>query len=376
MRDVAIRAWVGWVCVALSVLAQDRGALAQSSSSSAALETVRRLKGMDFEANPALKAALMRVVDTTRGTPDFVELVRDFQLTGQIEGLLDVASRHPEAGAGADAVRMAVAEGGVEAVRGALQKAEAGLRLGLLKAVGSAAEVRLNPVLVETVRSDAHSAEERAVAVRGLARSEAGSRELLKLAEQGVLEEPARTTASLALAQSRWPEIRSEGARLLPLPRSADGAELPAISEWVKARGDALKGGDVFRSEKAACSKCHKVGETGVDFGPALTQIGTKLGRQALFEAILDPSAGISFGYEGWSVETRDGEEVFGLLASETEDELAIKQQSGAVIRVKRADVLRKERQKLSVMPSGLGSLLSQKELVDLVEYLTTLKAP
>jgi len=342
------------------------------------LETVRRLKGMDFEANPALKAALMRVVESTRGTPDFVELVRDFKLTGQTEGLIEVAMRHSETSAGVDAVRLVVAQSGAEGVASALKSAPPSQRLGLLQAVAAAAaaEPQLLPVLSAVVRTDTGSAEARAVAVRGLARSEAGSRALLKLAEEGGLEEPTRTTASLALSQSRWPEIRSEAARLLPLPKSADGADLPSVADLVRARGDAGKGAEIFQSEKAACSRCHKVGDKGVDFGPALSQIGTKLGRQALYEAILDPSGGISFGYEGWSVETRDGEEVFGLLASETQDAVAIKQQTGVVIPLKRSDVVRMERQKLSVMPAGLGSILSRQELVDLVEYLTTLRAP
>ena len=376
MYVVSIRSWLGVVCLAWVIAGPEGTAWGQAPTSSTALETVRRLKGMDFEANPALKGALLRVVDSTRGTPDFVELVRDFKLSGQIEGLLDVAIRHSETSAGVEAVRLAVGEGGAEVVSSALKNGPPAHRLGLLKACAAAAEPHLLPVLTTTIRSEASSTEERAVAVRGLARSEAGSRELLKLAEELGLEEPTRTTASLVLAQSRWPEVRSAAARLLPLPKSADGAELPTVSELVKASGDAKRGAEVFRSEKAACSKCHRVGETGVDFGPALSQIGTKLGRQALYEAILDPSSGISFGYEGWSVETRDGEEIFGMLASDTPDGVAIKQQSGAVIPLKRSDVLRMERQKLSVMPAGLGSILSRQELVDLVEYLTTLRAP
>jgi putative heme-binding domain-containing protein len=234
------------------------------------------------------------------------------------------------------------------------------------------------PLLLDAVKAEGRSTTSRAVAIRGLARTEAGARELLRYAAEpdGGLEEPGRTTASLALAQSRWSEIRSEAAKVLPAPRSADGGELPSVSELIRLRGDAVRGATVFQSEQASCSKCHVAGQVGVDFGPALSQIGTKLGRQALYESILDPSSGISFGYEGWSVETRGGDEVFGILASETDEELAIKQQTGAVVRLKKSDVMRRERQQLSIMPAGLASVLSRQDLVDLVEYLTTLKAP
>src|SRR4051794_16036494 len=62
---------------------------------SIAIEALSRLKGMDLEANPALKTAVLKVLQSTRGTPDFVRIVQDFQLTGQNTGLLEVALKNP-----------------------------------------------------------------------------------------------------------------------------------------------------------------------------------------------------------------------------------------------------------------------------------------
>ena len=343
---------------------------------SPALEALRRLKGMDLEANPALKGALLRVLETTRGTAAFVELVRDFAISGQEDGLLEVAAGSAGESARSEAVRLLLDRGGTETLRRGLADPSAARRSALIQALAGTADPRGVALLSEVTNASGTSVPDRAAAIRGLARSEAGARELLRLAAEGRLEEPGRTTAGLALAQSRWPEVRSEASKVLPPPRSADGGELPSVAELVTARGDALRGAKVFAGEQASCSKCHRVGDQGVDFGPALSQIGTKLGRQALYESILDPSSGISFGYEGWEVETRDGEEIFGILASETEEELAIKQQTGVVLRLKKSGVVRRERQKLSVMPAGLASVMGRQDLVDLVEYLTTLKAP
>lgn len=379
----SMRVHIGRLLIAIAVLTGwgwHPGAAGETSGSaggaSAALEALRRLKGMDFEANPALKAALLRVADATRGTPAFVEVVRDFGLKGQTAPLLEVAATYPSDQAAAEAIRIVLDEGGVESIRKAMETADRDRRAAWVQAIANSADARAIPLLTDAIKAPATSIPSRAIAIRGLARNEAGARELLRLAGDGVLEETARTTASLALGQSRWPEIRAEAAKAMPAPRTADGGELPPVSELVRARGDALRGAQVFVSEQASCSKCHQVDGMGVDFGPALSQIGTKLGRQALYEAILDPSSGISFGYEGWSVETRGGEELFGILASETDDELAIKQQTGTVVKVGKPDVVRRERQQLSVMPAGLASVLSRQELVDLVEYLTTLKAP
>ncbi len=345
-------------------------------SNSTAVEALQRLKGMDLEANPALKTAVLRVLDGLRGTAEFVEVVRDFQLAGQEEGLLEVARKSADATGtgGAEAMRVLLAQGAESRIQAACLAKDGGDAVA--RALSNCGDPKANPLLIEVATNAVLSTSARAAAVQGLARSEAGARELLRLAEAGTLDDAARGTASLALSQARWAAIREEAAQRLPLPRTGDGASLPPLVELVKMTGDAARGALVFRSETVACIKCHRVGDEGVDFGPALSQIGSKLGRQALYESILDPSAGISFGYEGWTVETKDGEEIFGIVASETAEELAIKLQTGVVTKVPLASVSGREKQGLSVMPAGLAQTTTREQLVDLVEYLLTLKAP
>lgn len=342
-----------------------------------ALEALQRLKGLDLEANPALKAVVVRVVGTTRGTARYVELVRDFRLVGQEDGLLEVAAKLSGETAGADAVRLLLAgPEGTRVLRTAISSATAPLaqRQALARSLANSADPLGVPLLTAVLGDARSDGVLRATAVQGLARSEPGARELLQAGRAGVLDDAARTTAGLALAQSRWEPIRREAATVLPLPRGSDGESLPPLDELVKLRGDVRRGEAVFRSEAAGCIKCHRVGNDGVDFGPALTEIGTKLARQALYESILDPSAGVSFGYEGWNVETRGGEEVFGILASETTAELVIKLQTGVLVTLPKSHVVRREQQKLSIMPGGLGQILTRHQLVDLVEYLSGLR--
>ena len=50
--------------------------------------------------------------------------------------------------------------------------------------------------------------------------------------------------------------------------------------------------------------------------GPDLTEIGSKLARQALYSAVLDPNAGISHNYENYEVEALDGKIETGALAA------------------------------------------------------------
>ena len=76
------------------------------------------------------------------------------------------------------------------------------------------------------------------------------------------------------------------------------------VAELVKMPGDATKGQVVYLTY---CFTCHQVNGQGVDFGPALSEIGTKLAKEAIYDSILNPSAGISFGFEGWVVKMKDG---------------------------------------------------------------------
>ncbi len=132
----------------------------------------------------------------------------------------------------------------------------------------------------------------------------------------------------------------------------------------------------MFRRETVGCYKCHQVNSEGIDFGPNLSEIGTKLAKDAIYESILDPSAGISFGYEAWQLELKNGDDALGLVTSETNEEIALKSVGGIVTRYKKTDILRRTKQKLSIMPAGLEQTMSATDLVDLVEYLASLKKP
>jgi len=144
--------------------------------------------------------------------------------------------------------------------------------------------------------------------------------------------------------------------------------------ELLKRKGDAANGAKVFSSPKTGCVNCHQIKGQGVDFGPNLSEVGSKLGKDAIYEAILNPSAGISFGFEGWQFQLKFGDEAYGLIQSETADEVAVKAIGGIVTRYKKSEIERREQLKLSIMPAGLQQAMTVQELVDLVEYLASLK--
>jgi putative heme-binding domain-containing protein len=98
--------------------------------------------------------------------------------------------------------------------------------------------------------------------------------------------------------------------------------KLPPLSELIAMNGDAKKGIEVFT---ANCSVCHQVNGEGIDFGPKLSEIGSKLGKEGQYLAIMYPDAGIGFGYEGWELKMKDGSVLNGIISSKTETDLVLK---------------------------------------------------
>jgi len=184
------------------------------------------------------------------------------------------------------------------------------------------------------------------------------------------------STAAAAPGQPRADAGNSApAAQELPAPRSKDGRTLPPVAELARLTGDAASGAKVFRNSLGAnCVACHQVGEEGEMIGPPLTTVGQKLSKAQLYEAILYPSNAILMGFESWVVKTKKGDVFSGLKVEDTPDHITIKDTSAKYHDVDLEDIDRKVVQKVSLMPENLSGAMTMKELVDLVEYLSTLR--
>lgn len=108
--------------------------------------------------------------------------------------------------------------------------------------------------------------------------------------------------------------------------KAADKTNLQPVEELVKMKGVPLRGKKVFAQ---SCQMCHQVNGKGTQFGPDLSEIGSKLPKKGLYEAILQPSAGISYGYPGYILKLKNGSKVSGIISSETEKELILRTMGG-----------------------------------------------
>jgi putative heme-binding domain-containing protein len=228
-------------------------------------------------------------------------------------------------------------------------------------------------LLQQLLENDALSALVRSEIVKSLARWPAGQKYLLRRVALQDWPEELRYPAANVLLTSEDAAIRTEAAKYLTPPASADNRPLPLLAELLKQSGDAQRGKLVF-AEAGTCAKCHKVRGEGQEVGPDLSEVGSKLSVEALYESILNPSAGISHSYEMYSLLTADGRTISGLLVSQTDEEIVLKDKDAVLHKVPRSEVDEFAKQQKSLMPEDLQKQLTEQQLVDLIEYLKTLR--
>ena len=333
------------------------------------VQTVQRLGTFDYaKASPKIKEAIGRYLGATAGSDEYFQLVEKYRIADQQDALLTLARERAGTPAAGQATKLLFELGGGERVAAAIRELPADQGAALLETVAGVGAQATTEAAVAALTDAKSAAALQEAAAKGLGRHAEGQRALLAAAKSGSLPEAARRAASAALAGAADEAVRKEAAALLP----TDGAAaMPAVADLVKRTGDAAKGQVVHQTW---CFTCHQVNGQGVDFGPALSEIGSKLAKEALYEAILKPSAGISFGFEGWEVKMTDGTTWIGMVASETDTELSLKVPGGIIQKCAKSAIASRTKLKDSLMTPNLHAVIPADDLVNLVEYLTTLR--
>jgi putative membrane-bound dehydrogenase-like protein len=336
-------------------------------------ESVKRLQGVDPRKHPEFAAALERVVTRAKGTSGFVEVVSQFGLSKHYPELLGLAQQDRDPQLAVNAVRALLDRGQGPLIQSALEGKDLKRAQATILALATAADDRALPLLLPVAQNKKRDVEQRRLAVRALARTRRGAETLIKLARAKELGEELKQAAGVALSVSPWKGVKTQAARLFPLPPTKDNRPLPPFGELVKLRGNVGHGAKVFRTT-GTCANCHTVNGEGKDVGPGLSEIGKKLSREAMWEAILYPSAAISHNYETYVVELKSGAVETGLMASDAADAVTLKGADGILRTLKRTDIDQIRRSPVSLMPADLHQALTTQDLADLVEYLLTLR--
>ena len=148
-----------------------------------------------------------------------------------------------------------------------------------------------------------------------------------------------------------------------------------SMKQWAaqaEAQGDPYRGEQIYRRPELGCIACHAIGGVGGQVGPDLTSIGASAPTDYLVESLLMPNAKIKEGYHSVIVETRDEAEYSGILQSENDQELFLRNAINQVVSIPKKDVTRRI-MGTSLMPSGLIDALSVEERQDLIHFLSRL---
>jgi putative membrane-bound dehydrogenase-like protein len=335
-------------------------------------EAVMRVTSFDIKSKPEFVGALKKLLDRTKGSTTFVELVGKFNVAERYLELLGLAQKHPGEQVGVDAMRTLL-ERDADLVKAGLANKDVHIALQTIEAMGNAAHPSAVPLLLPIVKDGKNDLELRRQATRALGKTKNGAMQLVKLAEAKKLSKELVFAAGSVLHSAQWKDVKQRAAELFPLPAGKNNAPLPLISDLAKAKGNPAQGRLIF-AKQGTCANCHIVNGEGKEVGPNLSEIGKKLSKEALYESILYPSAGISHNYETHILETTRGDVVQGILISQTPAEVTLKDKDALLRKFKRPEIDTLAKLPISLMPADLHQAMTTQELVDVVEYMLTLR--
>ena len=151
------------------------------------------------------------------------------------------------------------------------------------------------------------------------------------------------------------------------------------------AVGNAAHGKELFYGD-ANCSLCHMVEGKGGRLGPDLTGVGGSRTREAIIDSVRNPSRRLAWGlteatkefpqeYESVTAVTADGKEIKGVTLNEDSFSVQIMDMSEQIHLLEKDKLKSFQKTRESAMPVYGADLLSDKDLEDIVTYLTSLGA-
>jgi putative membrane-bound dehydrogenase-like protein len=152
-------------------------------------------------------------------------------------------------------------------------------------------------------------------------------------------------------------------ASVIPPSRESVLAKFqPALT----AKGDFAKGQTVFLQR---CIACHKAAGQGLQVGPDFVTVKTK-GRDALLTAILDPHKEVAPQFIAYTVNTKDGQTLAGIVTKDDASSMTLKMMGGAEINLPRSNIKGSTSIGQSLMPEGLETGMTVEDMADLLEFM------
>ena len=331
--------------------------------------TLLQINPTALPQNAVFQHLINKSLESVKKRPEFILLVEKYQLKNKGAELMEIVLQSPTDEMREKAMKVLLNTGGKNLVQQNLHGDSAKARI-IITALGRDQSKINKDILQSLALEKKYELSLRLMATEMLGKGKSGEDRLIALVESHKLPPELDSAAAHALMLSYRPEIVQKARNYFKI-ETESGSALPPISQLVALKGEAAKGAEVFRSY---CTTCHTVNGNGTDFGPALSEIGSKLDKAAIYKSIITPDAGISFGYEAYFFKLKNGKQLLGYVANETSSEVSIKMIGGTVEKVPAKDIVSRKAYGHSLMPTGLAAGMGKDNLVNLVEYLATLK--
>jgi putative membrane-bound dehydrogenase-like protein len=186
---------------------------------------------------------------------------------------------------------------------------------------------------------------------------------------------PAEITSSLrqALLTHRDAKIKDRAIRLF-VPLGARSEVLDRYKTALASIGEGESRAGRLTYEKN-CAVCHQLQGIGTEVGPNLAAL-TDRSPTALLTAILDPNRAFEAQYTEYAVALKDGRALSGMIAAETANSITLRGQEGKEEVLLRSDIEDLASAGRSFMPEGLEKDLTERDLANLIAFLSATSNP
>ena len=325
-----------------------------------------------LERNPEVEAAIASTLERVEGTQEYLNMIDRFHIQGEEDKVMALALAEAENELGRNALITLINGKQLENISERIAGSETDARkiIPMLGKIGGGSEPALK-LLQRTMENPDLDISLKKMAVQAMGSSWWGESYLLSCVKEEDFDTALKPAAAGVLFNVYRVSVQQEAEKYLDRPASAQATNLPPVRELLASDGDEGNGQLVYAQY---CQSCHVVKGQGVEFGPELSQIGSKLSKEGLYRSIIYPSEGINYDYEGYTLKLKDGMSVSGIVESETEEFIDLRLMGGVSKRYEVAQVEKKEALGQSFMPP-LAAAMTPDELIDLVTYLSRLKS-
>jgi putative membrane-bound dehydrogenase-like protein len=238
------------------------------------------------------------------------------------------------------------------------------VQLAALNALDRADAANFPSALIQNFTKFSPRVQSEAIAIL-LKRPERAKALLEAIGDKSIPSAALNSTQVALLHNHRDAAIKKLAKDVLPAAPSRDTV-LEQFRPATTMTGDAARGKLTYQK---LCISCHRADGEGHALGPDFVTVRNG-GREKLLLSILDPNREVQPNFIGYLIETKDGNSLLGVLASDTPAAITIREAYGKQTVIPRANIKRMTSQGKSIMPEGLETGLKVQDVADLITFI------